>query len=209
VCEHKEYATQLLGRDENVSGLWDGEKFTCFYHKRDLRGFMAEGVGPDIVVGCVVKIVEAPDVAECEDVLRKTSYRGPVHMGTEPKAGATIHELVALDAITPKGIVGLVMDEDVPREDFYGVSVLVSVPPYPYMLGCEEAPFTLQEGAARHFWGVDCKRGGTAGIDGLVGYAAARGKSTGECSGRIERTVRNIPLEELQYRLDCSFIEHS
>lgn len=104
--------------------------------------------------------------------------------------------------------------DDWPKtQDRYGLSVRLSMPPWPYPLNSTwfagAKVVAVPTEAAKHVWQSDISlvdnepRAG--GIDGSLGFVTARGRDPQECTRRANRTIRNIvQLPDVQYRRDIT-----
>jgi hypothetical protein len=102
----------------------------------------------------------------------------------------------------------------VPYHNGYGISVRLSITPWPFLVGAVNyTPLTgtkvldIPKGALPHVWLTDVMQENgnpvLAGCDGVVGCVTARGESIRECRRRAYRTVSNIVAHpDIQYRMD-------
>ena len=86
-------------------------------------------------------------------------------------------------------------------------AVMLSVPPFPYQV--HSLPTILNgliPANLKHIWLVDAMRENgqwlTSGAHGKVGYVTSRGTTTSEAVRRAYRTIRNLQVQDLQYRPD-------
>ena len=201
-----DYASYFTPNGNGLGGWWDGTRFSIVYKVIFYRGFMGPKVGINLVSACEVRSTQEKMPEELTKLLRKVEYTGPVRLGGENKLsiGFELCVFAALEAITKVGVGEMLEGKLVLEEGHIGVSVLVSLPPFPYNIGTyDSVKFEVEEGADKYFWGVDVTRGGSAGLDGMLGWVSARGRDLRECKKRVYRTIDNMRgIEGLQFRSD-------
>ena len=132
----------------------------------------------------------------------------------------------ALSEMIRGGFPALIQGNVQPSGDC-GVSVQISVPPWPYQASKEKFRFALDSGQARHFWPLDVSQVGSeyqyCGAVGMLGSVTARGRPMPEmpdditpedgwairrknwfmqAGGRASWTVRGMRIPNGQYRDD-------
>ncbi len=209
---------------------WNG--FTSHLHNWTMeeKALMDGGVGP--ATGCSGSVVcrckkddglVREGVGKMEGLLKKVNYRGPIDLNCvcneKGLYGLEFTVRMGYDAVQPlfelyKGsITKLLFDiaaGNKPEEDFYlnqSISIRLSIPPYPSPGRVEHVPILgVSPRNEEHVWlsDVRARRGGIecAGYDGSIGCVTARGKTVRECRRRAYRTIQNLTIPQVQYRLD-------
>lgn len=214
-----------------VEGWFNGNSFiAAFLAVRHVHLFPGE-VGPVVpCMGSVVygkftkgKLYTAT-IKQMEKPLRRVDYRGPVSIdiiinkdrfGTaklcaRPRLETTSTFLegtkmsaseILFSVATGSPLSHLYIDD-------WMVGVTLSIPPWPYT-GQNSVPVHLtgiDQFNDKHIWLVDvCKEGSIYKCfnnSGLLGMVTARGKTIREARRRVYRTVSNIQVPNLQYRID-------
>ena len=213
---------------------WDG--FASHFHSITMTEdrLMNGDIGPIVpYAGVTMKMVSKDSrimretVGKMEDLLKKTSYRGPITI----RVSATKEALYAMKLFVKVDLLptfaelykgsltrlfhGIAIGSN-GYADFmndYALSVLVTVPPYPHIC-LRNAPLPAQieglnEQNLKHIWLHDVKKEENkyyvAGSNGRVMTVVARGRDIIECRRRVYRTLSNITLPFMQYRTDIGW----
>ena len=117
--------------------------------------------------------------------------------GTQGEIGRALHEIA----------IGGKKEFKFPEQ--YAIAVRISIPPYPYShVKCEKTILNgVNEKNERHIWLQNTirKDSGLVSSDGGYGVVAtvtARGVSGRECKRRAYRTIENLNIDWMQYRMD-------
>ena len=93
----------------------------------------------------------------------------------------------------------------------YALSLLLSVPPFPSPHSptpLETAIKGISPSNLRHIYFMDvCKNGAgyeSAGLNGRLMMVSARGRDVGEAKKRVMKTISNLYIEDVQYRVDST-----
>jgi hypothetical protein len=156
-------------------------------------------------------------------VLRRANHRGCFHIRStidgdkfsiSDIAASFEHPLSLVmfensKATIPDILLRMFNEDSMPIQplDQWACSVLLSVPPYPYTIHHPPAVLGgIVPANLKHLWLVDAMREDgkwmTTGTHGKVGYVTARGTTFVEASRRAYRTIRNLQVQDLQYRPD-------
>jgi len=188
------------------------------------------GTSPDVgFTGCVSNFwqpttkVKDRILEPLTKVLRRVNHRGCFHIratvdgdmfSISDIAGSFEHPLSLLlfensKYSVPDILLRLFSEDSAPLTPLsqWACSVMLSVPPFPYTVhSLPTALIGVVPANLKHLWLSDAmKENGkwmTTGSHGKVGYVTSRGATLSESCRRAYRTVRNLPIQDLQYRND-------
>ena len=92
----------------------------------------------------------------------------------------------------------------------YALSLLLSIPPFPSSATShqETAVKGVSPSNLKHIYLMDvCKNGAgyeSAGLSGRLMMVSARGRNVGECKKRVMKTISNLEIGDVQYRVDST-----
>ncbi len=182
--------------------------------------------------GTIVKMINANSkmvkegISKLDRLLKKTSYRGPLSctflvtpttlFGLKLNIGFQYNSINSFLELYRGSITKLfwaVTNGTPVKGDFssdYSIAVKLSIPPYPnpYLNGAVGGVNIdgINIWNSKHLWLHDvCKEGKkyvSAGSDGDLLAATARGRDIFECRKRVYRTINNLVIEDKQYRTD-------
>lgn len=185
--------------DVSCGAWWDGSGFLYPHLVVEELGTMNGGVGQQIPGSILVRMTGGnyPLANETFDklsqIMRQVSYRGPVIMGKEFKAGFNLGQIAAMMELLYGDFVNIAMGKPRKPENLESVSLGVRVTAPSASLGED---FVVTDKAKRHVWLAD---------DGesVYGWVTACGVDVHECRRRVYRTIKNLNLPELGYRTDA------
>jgi len=191
--------------------------------------FMTSSLGPLIdsasnIISCPHLHTELVEngVGKMERLLKKSKFRGILSLSsivTKSKLYAisfttsTLY-LSSLLELYKGSVVELLLAVSNARKsdgEFttdYALSLLLSVPPFPSPSnGCVK---TLVKGVSpsnlRHLYMMDMQKNGdvyeSGGRDGKLMFVSARGRDVGEAKKRVMKTISNLDIDNVQYRVD-------
>lgn len=213
----------------SVEVLWDGLETKVAWWSILDRHFMDGGVGPDLgCQGATLRVLPGGSrlyqevVPHLERLLKQSSFRGVA--GVELELGEVAHAIrltprMTFDTIQPlfhlvqRKLVNFLYATATSREGKldtfpgYGLSVRLSIPPYPYAYQYPSRPaFRPAREALKYIWFGDVVAEGegyaAAGWDGNLGVVTSYGGDVGEARRRCYRTIERLSIPHLQYRTD-------
>jgi len=213
-----------------ISGFFNGANYIASYASIIYRRHMAGGAGQDL--GCTGMLGQFKGLSPktfhtflspLENMLKKTSHKGCVHIHAMVDGDkfcvkeiftSFMHPLSLLlyenTNLTASDIMLRLLDETskpIIAVDEWAAGVQLSIPPYPHGMkeGFDLPIEGLVAGNLRHLWFADVAKFDKeykTGNYGLVGYCTAHGKDEQEAIRRMYRTIGNIKIADLQYRVD-------
>lgn len=214
----EDYANQIRKRmdvdmEDEYIVLWNGVSICASFTIKNYKRMMSGDLGREVEsVGLVITShtsIENDD--KIERILKRVKLRGVLSISStfspsllylhpilETYKGSIVDFLFSLAS-------GKMFDGEVTSD--YALSLLLSTPPYPYPLPCLNTTIEgVNESNLKHLSLIDvCKPltiYETAGASGKVGWVSARGRSIKEARRRVYKTVSNLSINNLQYRID-------
>jgi phosphoribosylamine---glycine ligase len=227
----------IPGTECSVEGWFNGSEFYCLNGTIEDKKFMSGNVGPN--TGCAGNLVFTVKIGSriyqkglelCKNVLREVGYVGMIDLnaiitetgdlyGLEwtPRLGydasATLVNMYGGDYgdLLFRTAAGRVPEENWRAE--YGVSIRLSIPPYPTEMRMPKMSGTPIKGIdidnieqVQRTYLYDCKieKGHlvTAGVNGLVACPIATGSTVTDAFMNLEARVKTIQIPDMQYRDD-------
>lgn len=128
-------------------------------------------------------------------------------------AGFDLAEFAASDELSYQSVLQQILG-DTRLKEGVGISVHITIPPFPYEDTHKPILVKVNSKADRHVWLVDVTNSHTTGLNGDLGWVSARGSKEGEygevreARRRVRRTIDNLrnTTESLQFRTDVGKI---
>ena len=189
--------------EEIIGGIWDGSELLYPHSYLPYEGFMDGGAGSAILAGCLIEPTDRGGrVCELEGLLKGAPYRGPVSLGISLHAGVNVAELSALMELLDGSLGDVIEGSEVRMFGQVALSVRITLPPFPNLGDVEGQTLEPDPPRDKHIWWIDVNQDQTGLVDGNLGWVSARGEDPQEARRRVYRTIKNLPLEGLQYRGD-------
>ncbi|MEK7767174.1 MAG: hypothetical protein AAB368_13140, partial [bacterium] len=163
---------------------WTGLFYAGTVYNRLFSGDAGPACGP---VGAALTRAEPdPVVTGLEAILRPADYAGPVTLVMDPEdyaflgvaLGLQPQIVEALSELVYGGLAALLTQATPTLSGDAAVSLLASLPPWPYSAAPAGAAFTVEAGLRKHFWPVDAEETPegfvTTGASGAVASISAR-----------------------------------
>jgi hypothetical protein len=218
------------GVDAYVSCWFNGNDYIATYLSVVYHRMTPGGTSPDVgFTGCVSNFWEPTSkvrdafLTPLVKVLRRVNHRGCFHIRSTINgdmfsisdiAASFEHPLSLLLFENSKNSVPDILlklfDEgssSLTPLNQWVCSVMLSVPPFPYTVHSLPTALTgVIPANLKHLWLSDAMRENgrwmTTGSHGKVGYVTSRGTTISESCRRAYRTIRNLQIQDLQYRND-------
>lgn len=231
-------ATGSRGINLYITAWFNGKDYISVYSSLVYRRFMSSGRGPDLNFTGVISLFGQEKVDKIRTtflnpllpILKRTNHRGCFHIhalisetGYGVKSISASFEnplsifLFENTRLSACDVLLKMFDESstpiMPVTE-WGAGVMLSVPPYPYVLHTpsKKEISGIEQANLKHLWLVDIIRENnsyyTGLVNGKIGYVTARGATSPSCWGyteatrRIYRTISNLSVQDLQYRDD-------
>jgi phosphoribosylamine-glycine ligase len=212
-----------------VGGVWNGFELSCSWLGVNQSRWLVDGLGCEVPSACN-GMVSAHGIQvlggwwnRMVGLLKKTKFHGFINLSV-----TLLNNEILVDGFLPTHtfissflelyqgsfteLLNCCANGTLPNgklsNDVSG-SVLISVPPFPYAVN-ESQTVTIEginEFNLKHIYFIDAqvnkdKVWSSGKGDGAIGYVTAHGRDLGECSRRIDKTLHNLSIPNVQYRTD-------
>ena len=222
LVKDEDYSNQIRRRiklelsDEYVV-LWNGSSICASFSIKNEKRLMTGGLGREVESSglIITSHLKSETNNEIEKILKRVKFRGVLSI-SQSFSSSLIYLFPILE--TYKGSVadflfsiasGKKFEGEVTQD--YALSLLISIPPYPYHIPCRNVNVGgINECNLKHLYLVDVAKPvgvyETTGSSGKVGWVAARGRSIKEARRRVYKTISNLSIDDVQYRMDIGEI---
>ncbi len=224
----------ISGQEISVEGWFDGSEFWLLNSTLEDKKFMNDNKGPN--TGCsgnLVMLIKSSDriykegLEKAKDVLQQLGYRGMIDLNTivtEDKAyglewtprfgydaSATLCRMYAGDFGEMLASIASGVQPDSLWEAEFGVSVRLSIPPYPSEIKGKHKAEVICTGLdpdRDYLYDICAGRGvdptlETVGISGFIAAPIVIGTDIPRIWEKLYHIVDDIHIPNMQYRTDC------